>query len=559
MGHDVPMGSWWYRGGSVCTMDPMAPWAASVVVHEDRIVHVGSETDARAHLRPDTVEVHVDGGFVMPGFIDGHDHLIGGALAKIGVSLEGLHGKDAVLEQIRRYAAEHPEREVIRGHGWTPFTFGHGVQPHRHWLDSVTDVRPAFLHTYDVHDVWANTAAFVAAGIDASTADPNPPTSYWPRDPDGFPAGTCCEPEAWLPIAVALGMFSLASVRDAMALSMTPAPSWGITTYFDASTLLTSSGLVDEAWKYLTELDRTEGLPVRIVGSHLVRSREMSPERAVASLRRLHKEFRSPRLAITTLKLFMDGVGPQHTAKMLEPYADEPHTGGWVLEPEHVGRLTEAANVAGFDVHIHACGDAGVRGALDAYEWAQQRHPDLSPRNTVCHLEFCHPADVARFARLGVTANCTPLWGTDYRGEFIDAYPRLVGAERFHRDYCPYGSVVRSGALVTFGADCPGVEVHEIAPLVQIEAAVTRRRPGRPDDRPAGAHERVSVADALACYTVNAARALRLEQQTGTLTEGKQADLVVLEASPFEVAAHEIHSIGVRTTMLGGRVTHQAP
>ena len=549
--------SHWFRNGAVYTMDRRAPWAESVVVHDGVIVQVGSEAEARPHLRPDTVEVDLEGGFLMPGFIDGHDHLVGGALAKVGVSLEGLHGKDAVLEQIRRYSADHPLHEVIRGHGWTPFTFD-GEQPHRTWLDSVTDVRPAFLHTYDVHDVWANTAAFLAAGIGADTPDPNPPTGYWPRDPDGFPSGTCCEPEAWLPIAIRLGMFDMASVRQAMSMTLLPAPSWGITSYFDASTMLTARRQVDEVYQLLVDLDLAGDLPVRIVGSNVVRDPSTDPQRAVEAIRRMNEQFRSPNVSVTTLKLFMDGVGPQHTAAMLEPYADQPHRGGWVCTPEYAQAISEAGNLAGFDVHIHACGDAGVRAALDGFEHVRTAHPHLSPRNTVCHLEFCHPDDVLRFARLGVTANCTPVWGTDYRGEFVDAYPGLVGAERFRRDYCPYGSVVRSGANVTFGADCPGVEVHEIAPLVQIESAVTRQRPGRPDDRPAGAHERVSVADALRCYTANGAWALRMEDRVGSIEVGKQADLVVLGASPFEVRPHEIHAIPVVRTMLGGRFTHGA-
>jgi predicted amidohydrolase YtcJ len=516
-------------------MDRRSPWAASVVEHDGVIVQVGSEADARPYLRPDTVEVDLRGGFLMPGFIDGHDHLVGGALAKVGVSLEGLHGKEAVLEQIRRYAVDHPGHEVIRGHGWTPFTFD-GTQPHRTWLDSVTDVRPAFLHTYDVHDVWANTAAFVAAGIGADTPDPNPPTAFWPRDPDGFPSGTCCEPESWLPIAIRLG----------------------ITSYFDASTMLTSRRQVSEVYRHLVELDMAGELPVRVVGSHVVRDPSTDPRRAVEALRAMNEEFRSAHVSVSTVKMFMDGVGPQHTAAMLEPYADQPHRGGWVCPPDFVRSVSEAVNLAGFDVHIHACGDAGVRGALDGFEYVRRTHPGLAPRNTVCHLEFCHPDDVLRFAELGVTANCTPVWGTDYRGEFVDAYPGLVGAERFHRDYCPYGSVVRSGANVTFGADCPGVEVHEIAPLVQIESAVTRQRPGRPDDRPAGAHERVSVAEALRCYTANGAWALRLEDVVGSIEVGKHADLVVLGVSPFDVRPHEIHSIPVVHTMLGGRFTHGA-
>lgn len=171
-------------------------------------------------------------------------------------------------------------------------------------------------------------------------------------------------------------------------------------------------------------------------------------------------------------------------------------------------------------------------------------------------MEFCHPDDVARFARLDVTANCTPLWGTDYRGEFMDAYPLLVGDERFERDYCPYGDLVRSGARVTFGADCPGVEVHEIPPLTQIEAAVTRRRPGRPDDRPCLPRQRVEVAEALRAYTIAGARSLRLEHEIGSLEVGKRADLVWLGASPFDVEPHRIHAIDVQLTMLSGRVTH---
>ncbi|KAI9031231.1 amidohydrolase 3 [Hyaloraphidium curvatum] len=232
---------------------------------------------------------------------------------------------------------------------------------------------------------------------------------------------------------------------------------------------------------------------------------------------------------------------------MLEDYADEPHKGGWVMTPDAALRLTAAANAAGIDVHIHACGDAGVRVALDAFENVRKTRPDLTPRNTVSHLEFCHPDDVERFAELGVTANGTPIWGCDYRGD-----------ERFPRDYCPYGAVVKTGANVTFGADCPGCEVHEIAPLVQMEVAVTRRRPGRADDRPVGPDNGVSVAEALRCYTLNGAYALRLEKETGSIRVGKRADLVLLGASPFGVAPHRIHAIPVLFTMLGGRVTHSA-
>lgn len=554
---DWRMGSYWFRNGDVYTVDPEQPWATSLVVHDELIAHVGDEDGARRHLRSDTVEVDLAGRFVMPGFVDGHDHLIGGGLTKVGLSLAGLEGKGAVIDAIRRYALDHPDRPVIRGHGWTPFTFGVGVQPHRHWLDPVTDVRPALFHTYDCHDGWANTAAFVAASVDETSADPNPPYGIWPRDADGFPMGTCCEPEAWLPIAIALGMFSLDNVREAMAMTLFPAPSWGITTYYDASPIVNTHRLAMEVYEHLMRIDREGGLPVRIVGSYAVRNDELPPEVAVGRLADLHREVRSPHLSITTLKLFLDGVGPQHTAALLEPYTDQPDNHGpFVLGPDLVERHVAAANLAGFDAHMHACGDAGVRGALDAIERVQVSHGPLGARNTICHLELCHAADVPRFAELGVTVNGTPMWGTDYRGEFMDSYPALIGRDRFERDYVPYGSLVRSGALVTFGGDCPGVEIDEIAPLQQIEAAVTRQRPGRPDDRVCGPRQRIDLAEALRCYTINGAIALRLEDQVGSLVAGKRADLVVLGANPFAVSPHEIHAIPIERTMLGGRITH---
>jgi predicted amidohydrolase YtcJ len=315
--------------------------------------------------------------------------------------------------------------------------------------------------------------------------------------------------------------------------------------------------LATDVYEHLMRLDNDGGLPVRIVGSHAVRNDDVPPAIAVRRLRELNAEVRSPNLSITTLKLFLDGVGPQHTAALLEPYTDQPDNHGpFVFEPDLARRHVSAANLAGFDAHMHACGDAGVRGALDAVEKVQSMHGRLGARNTICHLELCNVNDVPRFAALGVTANGTPIWGTDYRGEFMDAYPQLVGDERFARDYVPYGSLVRSGALVTFGGDCPGVEVDEIAPLKQIEAAVTRQRPGRPDDRVCGPHERMALADALRCATINGAMALRLENEVGSIEVGKRADMVVLRTNPFTVAPHEIHAIPVEHTMLGGRFTH---
>ena len=168
------------------------------------------------------------------------------------------------------------------------------------------------------------------------------------------------------------------------------------------------------------------------------------------------------------------------------------------------------------------------------------------------------PADIPRYAQMGIIANCTPLWGTDYNGQYRDIYTDLLGAERVEERLFPYGDLVRSGATVTYGSDIPGVDIPEIPPLIQIEALVTRRRPGHPGDMPLVARQRIGLHDALRGYTVNGAYQLRMDERTGSLTAGKAADLTVLGEDLFRVDPSEIHSVPVVFTMMDGRVTHDA-
>ena len=148
--------------------------------------------------------------------------------------------------------------------------------------------------------------------------------------------------------------------------------------------------------------------------------------------------------------------------------------------------------------------------------------------------------------------------GTDYNGQYRDIYTAMLGAERVEERLFPYGDLVRSGATVTYGSDIPGVDIPEIPPLIQIEALLTRQRPGHPDDLPLVARQRIGLHDALRGYTANGAYQLRLDHRTGTLTTGKAADLTVLGADLFRVAPHEIHAVPVVLTMMDGRITHDA-
>jgi predicted amidohydrolase YtcJ len=400
--------SYLLRGGQVYTMDPGRPWAQCVVVRGKMITYVGPEAGAVSFTDSGTEVIEVDGGMVLPGFIDAHNHLAGsGAMAKLGVELNGLSDPAEMVARIRGYAASHPG-PVIRGSG------------------------------------------------------------------------------------AALGAFTVEGIRDAQELTLVPAPSWGITGYLEAGILLGANQNSEPVYEDLVERDNAGQLPVR---------------------------------------------------QMTFP-------------PDHIERQIELTQLAGFDSHIHIDADGSARVVLDAIEAVQRRHGRGTARHTVCHNTIVHPADVKRFAELGVIANCTPLWGTDYDGSFYDTYLAKLGAERMEERLYPYGDLVRSGALVTYGSDIPGVLISEIAPLTQIEAAVTRKRPGFPDDRALVPRQRIDLHDALRGYTINGAYQLRLDDIAGSLEAGKHADLTVLAENLFGVAPEEIHSVPVKLTMMDGRITH---
>jgi predicted amidohydrolase YtcJ len=257
--------------------------------------------------------------------------------------------------------------------------------------------------------------------------------------------------------------------------------------------------------------------------------------------------------------MWADGTMMSYGALLLELFHGHPHEYGTMsFSPEHIEAQIEATQRAGFDMHIHNDGDGSVRVILDAIERVQERLGRGPERHTVCHNPLVHPTDVGRFAELGVIANVTPLWGTDYSGTYIDIYTDLLGSDRVERESYPNGDLVRSGAVVTFGADIPGVLTEEIAPLMHVEAAVTRQRPGHAEDRTFVERQQMTLDQALHAMTINGAYQLRIDDQVGSLEVGKRADLVVLARNLFDLDPHDIHTTAVRMTMMDGRVTFES-
>ena len=547
-------------GGPIWTGDPTAPWAQAVVVRGTDLVHVGTRDGADDFTDGATEIIDLDGRMCLPGFIDAHNHLASMALAKLGVNVAGIVGRDAVLAAVRDWVAAQPPDAPLRGHAWMPDSFEER-SPRREWLDEITGDRPMYLFSADSHDSWFNTAAMRAAGIGADTPDPDPGAQYWVRDPDGTPTGHGVEAAATIPILVAQDLFSVANVRAAQQLTLQPAPSWGMTAYFEAGTIVGATS-EDSRWVFedLIAQDEAGTLPVRVAGSYWTRTPTDDPQAIAEGLTRWNRELRSEHVQINTCKLWADGTFMSGGALLLSPCCGHASDdlGTMTFPPESIEAQIEAVQAAGFDMHIHIDGDGSARVVLDTYGAVLARRGSEGRRHVLAHNSMVDPADIGRYAQMGVIANCTPLWGTDYNGQYLDIYTTLLGADRMEERLFPYGDLVRSGATVTYGSDIPGVDIPEIPPLIQIEALLTRQRPGYPDDTPLVARQRIGLHDALRGYTANGAYQLRLEHRTGSLTAGKAADLTVLGADLFRIDPQEIHSVPVVLTMMDGRITHDA-
>lgn len=528
------------------------------------LVHVGTRDAADPFVDAGTELIDLGGRMCLPGFVDAHNHLASMALSKLGVNLSGIIGRDAVLAAIRDWVALQPPDAPLRGHGWMPDSFEER-SPRREWLDEITGQRPMYLFSADAHDSWFNTAAMRAAGISAATADPDPGAQYWVRDPDGTPTGHAVEGAATIPIIVGQDLFSIGNVRAAQELTLQPAPSWGMTAYFEAGTIVGATS-EDSRWVFedLIAQDHAGTLPVRVGGSYWTRTPADDPRAIADGLSRWNRELRFDHVRISTCKMWADGTFMSGGALMLSPCCgDAPDDlGAMTFPPEHIEAQIEAVQAAGFDMHIHIDADGSARVVLDAYEQVRRRLGTRSgtyrPRHVLAHNSMVDPVDITRYAPLGLIANCTPLWGTDYNGQYRDIYTRMLGPERVEERLFPYGDLVRSGAVVTYGSDIPGVDIPEIPPLIQIEALLTRQRPGHPEDVPLVARQRIGLHDALRGYTANGAYQLRLEHRTGALRTGMAADLTVLGADLFAIDPHQIHAVPVVLTMMDGRITHDA-
>lgn len=520
--------------------------ATAVAVSGDRIAAVGDDRAVSALAGPGAEVIDLAGKSVLPGFHDGHLHPLWGAVDLIECRLaESVSAADC-LARVRAYAERHPDRRFLRGGGWrNDFFPPHG--PHRRDLDAIAPDRPVFLKSVDGHSAWVNTRALDLAGI--SNATPDPPGGHIERDERGEATGTLREWTAMEPVSRRLPPPTRAERQEGLLLFMDLAAAAGITSLHEA---MAEPGFLDI---YASAAEQGQLLQ-RVSASLSATPATTAADRAAFAAERARHV--GDLVQARSVKLFIDGVIEAHTAALLEPYNDRPESRGEPLwAPAQLNEMITALDREGWQVHMHAVGDAAVRLALDGVAAARAANGPRDARHVIAHNDLVDDADLARFASLGVTANFEPAWF--FRDQLFDSITLpFLGADRAGRLY-RIRSLLASGAVVTVGSDWPvGGELVTFKPLESLQVGGTRSGlAGRePVDSPG---ERVDLATLVGCATRRAAWSDFREQATGTLAPGKYADLVVLDRDLFSAPPGEIHQARVLLTLMAGRATFRSP
>ena len=527
-------------GGDIQTMDAAAAHASAVAVRDGKIVYVGDDAGVKPHVGRDTQVVEAQGATVLPGLIDSHIHAAEGALGLGGCSLED---KQLSVEAAGKVIRDCLTRDQSSGWLVVSEVNSAGFRADRKGLDAIVPNRPLFLYGADGHTGWVNSKGLALAGITRDTKDP--PDGRIERTASGEPTGFLVD-GALGPVLAALDKPTPEKRLQALREILPQLHAAGITSYLEANTSA-------ETVAAYVQLAQRHELTARV--SIALSSEGKASDEEFVRLDTLRKSVgNEPLLRADFIKLFADGVMeyPTQTAAMLAPYADAKGKPGkshgkLYIEEEAMKLFFRRAATEGFNIHVHAIGDAAVRETLNAIEAA--RAAGSKQLYSIAHLQLIDPADLPRFAQLDTIASLQLFWALPDNYS-IDALSPYIGAERQQRIY-PARSLVAAGATVAGGSDW---DVSSFNPFEAMATGMSRTNPEEPARGALNAKETLTLDELLHAYTINAARLLGREAEIGSLAVGKAADVIVLDRHlSAQSTADEVRSTRVARAFVGGR------
>jgi hypothetical protein len=520
---------------NIVTMDARRSKAKALAIKDGLIRLVGDEKAARAVVGGATQLIDVRGRTVTPGLIDAHCHL--SACGLLGTTYVDINWPAvSTIAQMQSKVAERvartPPGEWVVGAGWVTFE---GRSPNKHDIDPVAPNHPVLLINQGGHMAAVNSLALEMAGVQAGTPDPE--NGRFGREANGEPDGTVMNHPA-MDVFRRLwpaDMLDLAAMEASVLSPQARFASMGVTSFQDV---------------YARDMDRMQAY------FNIAQRGQMSIRGQIMNVLEYFQELDGRIAAIEAMRVendFMHFAGAkfQMDGVLDLSLTHEPHNGiSWnvsIWKPEDLNQCVRAFHDAGYQVALHAIGDAAVDMALDAIEAAMNANPRPEPRHRIEHAVLNTDAALRRTKDLGVTISTQP----QMIRLFADALDRIWGPERTQR-ICPTRTWLEMGVPLALSSDAPSMPWWD--PQTTLLGSVLRLSP---TNKPVSPEQELTIDEAMYAHTMGGAYADFAEAKKGSLEPGKFADLVIWHDDPFTVATRDIIELTIDMTVVGGRIVHQ--
>jgi predicted amidohydrolase YtcJ len=526
------------ENAKIWTVDQSMPTAQAVAVLGERIVAVGSTADVESWRGQHTRIIDAGGRLLLPGFNDAHVHFVSGGQQLTSVQLKDVTTPEEFARRIGERAKITPKGEWITGGTWDETKWNPPNIPTKALIDPLTPETPVFVERYDGHMGLANSLALRLAGITAKT--PDPPGGTIVRDTRGNPTGALKDAATDYVYKVIPPLSHDQRVR-VVKRALSYAASVGVTSV--------QHMVADyEDIAVYAELLRAGELTARIYAAPLITQVDDQAKLGIGHA------FGGPYLRIGAVKAFADGSLGSGTAYFYEPYLNQGNNRGLLSDEMHPISLMRdrymKADAAGLQICTHAIGDAGISAILDLYSDVVKAHGEADRRLRIEHAQHMAAKDFDRFRQLNVIASVQPYHAID-DGRFAES---KIGHERASRSYA-FRTFLNHGVRLAFGTDW---EVAPLDPLLTVYAAVTRATLDGKNPNGWFPEQKLTVAEAIEAYTMGSAYAEFQENEKGSITPGKLADMVIVSDDIFTIEPAKIRDAKILETIVGGRVVYDS-